>query len=187
MSWRIIGFISSICLATILITSAVFAEDTPKVLTQTSGTTATRGMIVSELFGSENTNMSENPAVFKDVAEGTDYYVLVNWATQKGIISGFGDGTFRPDDNITKEQFAVILYKYAVYKNYDTTQGGMAVRELKDYEKISPWALRPVAWSLYSGLMTGNEEQGYEPQSYITKEYANTVIDKFNKTIAVTN
>ncbi|MCI1931905.1 MAG: hypothetical protein LKJ13_09490 [Clostridia bacterium] len=51
----------------------------------------------------------------------------------------------------------MILYKYAVYKNYDTTQGGMAIREFADYNDISPWALRAVAWSLYSGLMTGSK------------------------------
>ncbi|MCI1958498.1 MAG: S-layer homology domain-containing protein [Clostridia bacterium] len=177
---RLIWLIT-LCFTAAIMPSMVFADNAPKTVTKTAN--ETRAMVVTTLFKGEDTTKNENPAVFTDVKDGTDYYVLVNWAAEKGILSGFGDGTFKPDENITKEQFAMILYKYAVYKNYDTTQGGMAIREFADYNDISPWALRAVAWSLYSGLMTGsktdNEYALYEPQSCITQEYANSVISVF--------
>jgi hypothetical protein len=188
MRKKVIGFIVSVCLTAIAAASTAFAGNTSAVALAPS-LPETRKMVVTLLFSTENSAVTENKSAFTDIPEGTFCSDVVNWASEKGIVSGYGDGTFRPDENITKEQFAMILYRYAVYKNYDTTQAGMAVREYKDYEKISPWALRAVAWSLYSGIMTGrendNKEAIYEPQSYITQEYANAVITKFfekNKT-----
>lgn len=83
----------------------------------------------------EPTVAGENP--FADVKDTQYYADAINWAAENDIVTGYDETTFGPDDTITREQMATILYRYAAYKGYDTTQGGMAVREFADYEEIS--------------------------------------------------
>ena len=88
--------------------------------------TTTRGMIVTMLYRHENepTVAGENP--FADVKDTQYYADAINWAAENDIVTGYDETTFGPDDTITREQMATILYRYAAYKGYDTTQGGMA-------------------------------------------------------------
>lgn len=75
------------------------------------------------------------------------------------------DGLFGPDDAITREQLAVILWRYAQLKGYDITQGGMAIREFSDYESISDYAINAMTWTVNSGIIGGYEDKTLQPQS----------------------
>ena len=88
-------------------------------------------------------------------APAASYGEAVRWAASQGIAGGYGGGLFGPDDPITREQLAVMLYRYARHEGYDTAQGGMAVREFADYDQIAGYALEAVAWVVEAGLLTG--------------------------------
>ena len=131
--------------------------------------TTTRGQIVTILW-----RLSGSPVVnylmdFDDVDPAAYYAEAIRWATSEGIAGGYGGGLFGPDDPITREQLAAILYRYAQYMGYDTTQGGMAIREFADYDQIAGYALEAVAWTVEAGLLTGNSSDTLAPGQAATR------------------
>ena len=92
-----------------------------------------------------------NAAVpFADVEAGGYYANAVIWATQNGIVKGVSETEFAPNENITREQIAAIMFRCAEYKGYDVSQGGMQIREFNDYESISEYAMPAMAWAVNS-------------------------------------
>ncbi|MPM52971.1 hypothetical protein SDC9_99735 [bioreactor metagenome] len=95
------------------------------------------------------------------------------WAIENGISDGSA-----PTSSITREQMAAILFRYAHYKKYDTTQGGMAVREFADYDSISEYALAPLGWSVNAGLMQGSDNN-LMPAGSATRAQVTTILQRF--------
>ena len=81
----------------------------------------TRGMIVTILYRLENQPTGTEAAAFSDVRAGQYYADAIAWANANGIVTGYGNGLFGPNDAITREQMAAILYRYAQYKEYDVS------------------------------------------------------------------
>ena len=100
---------------------------------------------------------------FSDVDPAASYGEAVRWAASEGIAGGYGGGLFGPDDPITREQLAVMLYRFAQHKNYNTAQSGMAVREYADYDQISSYAVEAVAWAVEAGVLTGTAADTLAP------------------------
>ena len=115
-----------------------------------------RGMLVTVLYRLENEPDTWGGGSYADVPEGMYYTDAVAWADGSGIVTGYADATFAPGRAITREEMAVVLYRYARHKGYDTDQGGMAIREYADYGSISAYALEAMAWANASGLITGD-------------------------------
>ena len=103
--------------------------------------TTTRAMIVTILHRLEQTPAPTANNPFGDVADGKWYTNAVVWAAESGLVSGYGNNTFGPEDNITREQMAVILYRYAQLKNYDERRRGF--KQFNDAENISGWPSGP--------------------------------------------
>ena len=142
----------------------------------------TRAAIVEILYRMDgSTKITGNK--FKDVLPGTWYYNSVSWAADKKIVEGYGIELFGPEDSITREQMATILYRYAQYKDYDTTQGGMAIREFEDYENISEYALPTMAWTVNSGLIQGNDNK-IMPSANATRGQVAVILMRFIEKIA---
>ena len=99
------------------------------------------------------------------------------WAIENGI----SDGT-DPMNSITREQMATILYRYAQYKGYDTTQGGMALREFADYENITAYALKAINWSVNIGLIQGNNNN-LMPSSRATRAQVAAILQRFYQSV----
>ena len=95
--------------------------------------TLTRGEAVTALWALEGRPVVNYLMDFSDVDPAASYGEAVRWAASEGIAGGYGGGLFGPDDPITREQLAVMLYRYARHEGYDTAQGGMAIREFADY------------------------------------------------------
>jgi hypothetical protein len=76
------------------------------------------------------------------------------WAIENGISDGSN-----PTNSINREQLAAILYRYAAYKKYDTTQGGMAIREFADYDGVSVYAQTSLSWAVNVGLIKGSNNK----------------------------
>ena len=132
-----------------------------------SGTT-TRGQIVTILWrlaGSPQVNYLMD---FSDVDPAAWYDEAVRWASSLRIASGYGDGRFGPDDPITREQLAVMLYQYAWNMGYDLTGGGMALREYGNYDRISGWALEALDWAVNAGIISGTGDSALSPQGRAT-------------------
>lgn len=106
------------------------------------------------------------------------YYNAVLWAQQNGIVSGYGDGTFHPGTNITREQLAVIFYNYAKLKGYDVS----SVNDLSgftDAGDVSDWALPAMRWAVGSGIMGGYGDGILGPQGTATRAQVAAMLRRF--------
>ncbi|HIY05816.1 MAG TPA: S-layer homology domain-containing protein [Candidatus Evtepia faecigallinarum] len=113
----------------------------------------TRGMITQVLYNLEG-NPPAGSGSFTDVADGQWYADAVNWAAANDIVGGYGNGKFGPENNITREQMAQILYNYAIFKGYDVSaQGDLSA--FSDGAKTSDWALTAMQWAVGTGLLQG--------------------------------
>ena len=141
--------------------------------------TTTRAMLATLLYRLEG-EPDAGSASFTDVAAGTWYSDAVAWAASEGVVNGVGDGSaFDPNGNITREQMAVMLYRYADYKGYDVTQGGMAAREYEDYGTVSSWAQAAVDWAVNAGLISGTSATTLTPQGSATRAEIATILMRF--------
>ena len=93
--------------------------------------------------------------IFKDVAQGAWYSSSVLWAYDNGIVSGYANGSFGTSDKITREQLALMMYKYAQTKGYDTTADDSILSSFSDEAAISSWARKAIQWATSHGIMSG--------------------------------
>lgn len=141
-------------------------------------TTTNRAMFVAVAWRLENMPAPENEASFTDVEKGTWYTDAVAWAYENGIASGFGDGTFGPNESITREQLAVFLYKYAQYKGYDLTITGN-IDSFIDKDSVSPWAKDAVLWAVQNGFIAGKDGNKLDPKGFATRAEFAAIIHRF--------
>ena len=117
----------------------------------------TRGMLVTILYRLENEPRCFGGVTFPDVAPGAYYEKAVIWASQNGIVSGYTDGTFRPDAPVTREQLASILYRYTRYRGLDVSAGETAdLSGYADVRAISDYALPAMRWACGVGILQGS-------------------------------
>ena len=118
--------------------------------------TATRGMLVTILYRMENEPRCFGSAAFSDVKPGAYYEKAVVWASQNNIISGYTDGTFRPDAPVTREQLASILYRYTLYRGQDVSAGETtSLTGYGDAQAVSSYALPAMRWACGTGILQG--------------------------------
>lgn len=151
----------------------IFAPNTP----------LTREMLAVVLYNVEGQPESTEANTFTDVKADMWYTDAILWANANGIVAGYDNGAYGVGDLITREQFATILYRYAQFKGYDTTQGGMAVREFSDYENISDYARPAMAWAVNAGIMGGMDDGTLMPQGKATRAEAATMLMNFCENI----
>ena len=147
----------------------IFAPNTP----------LTREMLAVVLYNVEGQPESTEANTFTDVKGDMWYTEAILWANENGIVAGYDNGAYGVGDLITREQFATILYRYAQFKGYDTTQGGMAVREFSDYENISDYARPAMAWAVNAGIMGGMDDGTLMPQGKAARAEAATMLMNF--------
>lgn len=141
----------------------------------------TRAQIAVIFYRMEGSPAVEGENSFTDVVRDSGtawFYDAVTWAQQNGIMGGYSNSSFAPNDPITREQLAAIFYRYAQYKGYDTTQGGMAIREFGDYESISDYAMGAMAWAVNTGLVKGGSNLLY-PKGTATRAELAALLHRF--------
>ena len=139
--------------------------------------TTTRGMIVSILNRLEDGPTAE-AAGFTDVADGDWYADAVNWAASEGIVAGYEDNTFRPNDPITREQLAAMLMNYAAWKGEDVRVcADLSV--YNDATSVSSWAAETVQWAVAEGLISGMPGNLLEPQGSATRAQVAAILQRF--------
>ncbi len=137
----------------------------------------TRGMIVTVLYRLEN-QPSTSAASFTDVASGAYYANAVAWANANGIVSGYGSGKFGPNDKVTREQLAAILYRYAQYKKYDVS-GANSLDGYTDAQSVSSYAVPALQWANAAGVVTGKSGSKLDPKGNATRAEVAAMLMRF--------
>ena len=133
-------------------------------------------------------NLEGKPAVtggsaFTDVTSGHWAVDAITWAAQNDIVAGIGGNLYDPDSNVTREQFAVMLYKYARFKGYDLTAAG-DLTQFPDAGSISSWAETALSWANGKGLINGNEDGTLAPGGTATRAQAASILANFDQNVA---
>jgi hypothetical protein len=124
----------------------------------------TRGMLADALYrasGGEKPDLGTVPAAFDDVAADSRYAAAVAWASSAGIVTGFGDGTFRPDAGITREEIAAMLHRHSqlTINNEQLTIGDWTAvsAAFADAGDVAEWARGDVAWAVGARVINGSD------------------------------
>ena len=120
---------------------------------------------------------------FTDVATDMYYADAVAWAAANGVVEGYSDGRFGPDDTITREQMAVILSRYAQYKRYNTG-ARVSLSTYGDAAQVSPYALEAMQWARAEGLITGTDANLLLPGGNATRVQIAAILMRFCENIA---
>ena len=140
--------------------------------------TTSRAMIVTILYRQAGSPAVTGGAAFTDVAAGTWYTDAVAWASANGIVSGYGEGKFGPNDPITREQMAAILCRYAGYRGMDVTKRA-DLSAFADAGQVSDYALETMRWAVAEGLITGTSETTLSPAGSATRAQAALILMRF--------
>lgn len=139
----------------------------------------TRAELVAILYRMEGSPAVYAASTFSDVAPNAWYAAPITWAENAKVVAGLDRTHFVPDNALTREQVAAILYNYAKAKGLDITQGGMAVREYADYDSISSYALPSVAWAVNTGIISGKSGYVLDPQGTATRAEIAAMLERF--------
>ncbi|WP_227103919.1 S-layer homology domain-containing protein [Intestinibacillus massiliensis] len=142
----------------------------------------TRGMIAQVLYNLEG-KPAASGAAFTDVASTAWYADAVNWAASKSIVSGYGNNKFGPEDPITREQMAAILYRYAQYKAYDVTAKG-ELAGFTDRSAVSGYAAEALEWAVGAKLMNGKGNGVLDPAGNATRAEVAQILMNFSENVA---
>ena len=140
-------------------------------------TDLTRAMIAQMFYNLEG-GVPGAPAAFDDVASDAWYADAVNWAASTGIVAGFGNGIFGPDEPITREQLAVIIYRYAQFKGAVVPVSG-DLSAFNDGDDVSDWAADAMTWAVQTGLIAGMGNNTLSPQGTATRAQVATILMRF--------
>ena len=144
-------------------------------------TATTRGMVVAILHRYEG-SPSAAPSAFKDVSPNQYYAGAVSWASANGVVSGYRDGIFDPDQTITREQMASILYRYAQYKGLDVS-GRADLSSYSDVDQVSGYAADAMSWANHTGLISGMDDHTLQPTGSATRAQVAAILMRFCKHI----
>ena len=145
-------------------------------------TSLNRGMVVQMLYNLEGKPAvtSENP--FTDVHSTQWWYDAVRWGAANEVVAGYGDGKFLPEQNISRQEFAQMLYNYAKYKGYDLTAAG-DLSKFPDGDETASWAKTALSWANGFELINGFEDETLRPQATTTRAQAASILMKFDQNV----
>ena len=146
------------------------------------GATTTRGMVVTVLYRLEGSPTEAGWSPFTDVDPGMYYAPPVAWAAWNEIVNGYSDTLFGPNDSITREQMATILYRYAQFKGCDSSQQGN-LAQFVDVGKVSSYAKKALSWANYWGLIQGKGDGILDPQGLATRAEVAAILCRFDAMI----
>ena len=125
--------------------------------------TTSRAMMVTLLYRASGSPVVSASSSFTDVADDTWYADAVSWASENAFVSGYGDGTYGPENPVSREQIAAILWRYAVSPQAD------AGTDFSDESDISSYASVAVDWARANGIINGLENNRFDPQGDATR------------------
>lgn len=148
------------------------------------GTYIDRGMLVTMLWRLAGEPVSTVEQAFTDVSAGAWYEKAVNWASEQGIVFGVGDGTFRPEDPLTREQNAAIFLRYSQYRGMDVSVGEQVVlSDYTDADSIQDYAVYAMQWGVGAGLLDGLPDGRLMPHGTASRAEAATMMMRYCENI----
>lgn len=142
-------------------------------------TATTRGMLVTILWRLEGSPVVSNSTHYGDVVPGAWYEQAVRWATSTGVVTGYDNGSFGPDDPITREQLALILWRYA-----GSPEAGGSLSAFADGAQTNSWAQSAMLWAVEQGLITGVGNDRLDPQGQATRAEAAAILMRLAQSMA---
>ena len=142
-------------------------------------TSLTRAEAVQVLYNLEGQPEGSGTAAFPDLVYEW-YKPAIAWAEQTGVVDGYEDGAFRPDEPVTREEFAQMLYNYAAYKGYDLTAEG-DLTAFPDGSEVQEWAVPAMAWANGNELINGHDDGTLEPGGTTTRAQAASILMRFDQ------
>ncbi len=144
----------------------------------------TRGEFITTLYrldGEKEVEGNEEEFPFTDVKKNKFYYMPVFWALTNEITTGTSATTFSPKDNITRQDMATLLMRFADYMGFDTS-GRADIRSMPDYSRVKTYARDAMAWANYEGIITGKDIDGkkyLDPRANATRQETATILQRF--------
>lgn len=141
-------------------------------------TTVSRGMIVQILYNLVGNPDVEGDTDFTDVTD--DYWSAkaIAWAVNNGVVNGFEDGTFRPDENMTREQMAAILQNFAYQMGLDVSASG-DLSNFTDIPEGEYWSRDALAWAYAEGLLAGTSDSTMDPAGQASRAQIAVIMMRF--------
>lgn len=147
----------------------------------------TRAQIVQIIYAMEGKPTVATKTVFSDVPDGKWYSVAVNWAASKNVVSGYPDGSFHPNQAITREQMTAILFRYSAIKGYDTEINSQKrVNMFSDAGQVSNYARETVEWAVQKSIISGTQK-GIEPKSFANRAQIAVILNAFDRNVVGKN
>lgn len=145
------------------------------------GSDMTRAMFVTVLGRKAGVAADAYPGQsFADVAEGEWYSSYVKWASENDIVNGVGNNAFLPQGQISREQMAVIMYRYASYCGLDLRTDQKSLEMFSDASEISDWAVTATAWATGKGIISGYGNGILDPSGGATRAQVAEILRKFS-------
>ena len=142
-------------------------------------TDITRGMFAYAIYNREGLPETKAKNTFTDVKKDSYYETAIAWATDNGIVSGYDDKHYGPDDPITREQMVTMLWRYAKFKDYDVSVGeDTNILDFTDAVDISQWAVSAVQWTVGDGIIKGFEDVTIRPQNNASRAQMAVILNK---------
>lgn len=138
----------------------------------------TRGMLVTILYRLENYPKTASGSPFADVAVGSYYEKAIRWAAANKIVTGYDAAHFGPDDALTREQLAAILYRYAEAMGYDVSSG-LSHTLYADAAEVSGYAQTAVDWAIAEGFLKGKDGWKLCPKAAATRAELAVILTRF--------
>lgn len=141
-----------------------------------------RGMLVTVLYRLAGKPEVSGSVPFVDVLTGEYYYNAVLWANQEGIVLGKVENIFAPEENITREQMAAVLWRYAKKSGIDVSQQA-ELAAYTDAKSISAYAEEPMRWAVAAGLIQGTSSTTIEPASGAERAQVAEILMRYEKNV----
>ena len=138
----------------------------------------TRAMIVTILYRMDGSPAMSGASDFKDVDSNKWFAKAVAWAAANGIVNGYGSGLFGPNDPVTREQLAAILYRYTAYCKASTTMNGDNLASFTDLSTVSGYALESMNWAVGEKLLKGANSK-LDPKANATRAQVAAIIHRY--------
>ena len=145
-------------------------------------TSMTRAMLVTVLYRLEGQPTVNGRSGFSDVTFNSYYEDAVTWAADNGIVNGISASTFSPNANVTREQMAAILYRYAQYKKYNTAASS-SLNSFSDHASVSGYAVTPLQWAVAEKLINGSAGK-LMPTGNATRAQVAAILHRFVTNVA---
>ena len=147
---------------------------------------ATRAMVVTVLWRLEGSPVADYAINFEDVEMKNWYAEAVRWATSLGITNGYSTKQFAPNDTITREQLATIMWRYAKYKGVDVTIGESTnILSYEDISCVNDYAVSAFQWTCSNGIMAGNTNTTLSPDEPVSRIHLASVLHRYSQSAEV--